>query len=430
MNPSARIFTGWWVVAGAFVCMLTGYGVAYSFAAFFGTLEAEFGAQRGDTALVFSISAFLYFSLGLPAGLIADRLGPRPVVVGGLLVVALGLVLAARANALWQVYLGYSLGVGLGVGFSYVPSVAAVQRWFVRRRGTASGLAISGIGVGTLVGAPLAHELIAAIGWRQTYLVLAVITVVGAGVAGLLIRPPPQRYGLGPDGDPPAPGGVHVIAPGLTLGEALRSRPFWTIYVGAMLMSFGLFAPFVHLVPYARDIGLGEGFGVMLIVLLGIGSTVGRFLFASVTSWLGRRMSFAAMYVGSGAMLVMWSLSTSAPALIVFALLFGAFYGGFVAIAPSLAADYFGGRALAAVIGAVYSGVAFGALLGAPVMGYAYDFFGSYSGAILGGAALCFVSFAITLFMPEPSPWPALRPVPGPPTAAPRPSIPRTSTAD
>ena len=114
----------------------------------------------------------------------------------------------------------------------------------------------------------------------------------------------------------------------------------------------------------------------------------------------------------------------------MFALLFGAFYGGFVAIAPSLAADYFGGRALAAVIGAVYSGVAFGALLGAPVMGYAYDFFGSYSGAILGGAGLCFVSFAITLFMPEPSPWPALRPVPGPPTAAPRPSTPRTSTAD
>ena len=54
-------------------------------------------------------------------------------------------------------------------------------------------------------------------------------------------------------------------------------------------MSFGLFAPFVHLVPYARDVGLGEGFGVMLIVLLGVGSTVGRFLFASVTSWLGRR---------------------------------------------------------------------------------------------------------------------------------------------
>ena len=95
--------------------------------------------------------------------------------------------------------------------------------------------------------------------------------------------------------------------------------------------------------------------------------------------------------------------------MVVFALVFGAFYGGFVAIAPSLAADYFGGRALGSIIGALYSGVAFGALLGAPVAGYAYDFFGSYTGAILAGASLCLVSFALTLAMPEPARWLATR---------------------
>jgi MFS family permease len=401
----SRLFAGWWVVAGAFLCMLTGYAVAYSFAAFFGALEGEFGARRGETALVFSISAFLYFLLGFPAGLIADRTGPRPVVIGGLLLVAVGLVFAARAGSLWQVYLGYGLGVGVGVGLSYVPSVAAVQRWFVRRRGTASGIAVAGIGVGTLIGAPLAHQLIGSLGWRQTYLVLAGLTAAGAIAAGLLVRGAPEQYGLTPDGDPPHPEGASAMPPGLTLGAAVRSGPFWSIYVGALLMSFGLFVPFVHLAPYARDVGLGEGFGVLLIVLLGVGSTVGRFLFASVTGWLGRRLSFALMYVGAGAMLVMWSQSVSAPALVVFALLFGAFYGGFVAIAPSLAADYFGGRALGSVIGALYSGVAFGALLGSPVAGYAFDLFGSYAGAILAGAALCLVSFVITLLMPEPRDW-------------------------
>jgi MFS family permease len=115
------------------------------------------------------------------------------------------------------------------------------------------------------------------------------------------------------------------------------------------------------------------------------------------------------MYIGAGVMLVMWSLSTSGPALIAFALIFGAFYGGFVAIAPSLAADYFGGRALGSIIGALYSGVAFGSLLGSPLAGYAYDFFGSYTGAILAGAALCLVSFVITLATPEPARWLAAR---------------------
>ena len=404
-----RVFAGWWVVAGAFLCMMTGYAVAYSFAPFFLPLETEFGARRGETSLVFSICAFLYFLLGFPAGLIADRVGPRPVVIGGLLLVALGLVLASQATTLWQVYLGYSVGVGLGVGLSYVPSIASVQRWFVRRRGTATGLAVAGIGVGTLVGAPLAYQLIAAFGWRQTYLILAALTVVGAIVSGILIRWSPERYGLAPDGDALPPGGLHAPATGFSIGEALRSGPFWAIYTGAMLMSFGLFVPFVHLAPYARDIGLSEGFGVMLIVLLGVGSTVGRFLFASVTNWLGRRLSFASMYVGAGTMLVMWSQSTGGWALVAFALVFGAFYGGFVAIAPSLAADYFGAKALGSIIGGLYSGVAFGALLGAPAAGYAYDFFGSYTGAILAGAALCFVSFFITLLVPEPARWTAAR---------------------
>lgn len=403
------VFPGWWVVTGAFLCMLTGYAVAYSFAAFFGALESEFGARRGETALVFSISAFLYFLLGFPAGLIADRTGPRPVVIGGLLLIAVGLVAAAQATSLWQIYAGYGLGVGVGIGLSYVPSVAAVQRWFVRSRGTASGIAVAGIGVGTLIGAPLAHQLIAQLGWRQTYLVLAGLTVLGAIVSGALVRPAPERYGLTPDGDPPHPSGVSAMPAGLTLGEAVRSGPFWSIYVGALLMSFGLFAPFVHLLPYARDVGLGEAFGVLLIVLLGVGSTVGRFLFASVTGLIGRKHSFGLMYVGAAAMLVMWSMSTSAPALIVFALAFGAFYGGFVAIAPSLAADYFGGKALGSIIGALYSGVAFGSLLGSPAAGYAYDYFGSYAGAILAGAALCLVSFVITLLTPEPARWLAAR---------------------
>jgi MFS family permease len=228
-------------------------------------------------------------------------------------------------------------------------------------------------------------------------------------VAGALVRRGPAHYGLGPDGDAPLAHGTTGTMPGYTLREAMSSWPFWAIYTGALLLSFGLFVPFVHILPYVRDAGLSEGFGVLLIMLLGVGSTVGRFLFASLTSWLGRRRSFAMMYIGAGVMMIVWSQSTSKPALVAFALLFGAFYGGFVAIAPSLAADYFGPKALGSVIGTLYSGVGIGALFGSPAAGSAYDFFSSYSGAILAGAALCFVSFALTMLVPEPVRWPAKR---------------------
>ena len=102
----------------------------------------------------------------------------------------------------------------------------------------------------------------------QDVLVLAVPTVIGPSLPAWCARAGPLRP-CGCDRLPP-PGSV----PGLTVGEACAPARFGDL-AGALLMSFGLFAPFVHLVPYARDVGLGEGFGVMLIVLLGVGSTVG-----------------------------------------------------------------------------------------------------------------------------------------------------------
>ncbi|MGX9079844.1 MFS transporter, partial [Klebsiella pneumoniae] len=85
------------------------------------------------------------------------------------------MVLAGQAQTILQVYAAYSIGIGAGVGCAYVPTLGAVQRWFVRRRGFASGLAVSGIGVGTLVMPPLATWLIASFGWRDAYVVLGVV---------------------------------------------------------------------------------------------------------------------------------------------------------------------------------------------------------------------------------------------------------------
>jgi MFS family permease len=96
----------------------------------------------------------------------------------------LGLMAASAARNLTEVYAAYGLGVGLGLGCAYVPAIGAVQRWFVRRRGFASGLAVSGIGVGTLVMPPLASFLIESLGWRGAYLVLgALAAAVGGGLA-------------------------------------------------------------------------------------------------------------------------------------------------------------------------------------------------------------------------------------------------------
>src|SRR5262249_12437205 len=188
-------------IAGAFVVTFVGFGSAYTFSAFIESLQRDFAASRGSVSLVFSIAGFLYFALGVVSGPLADRFGARPLAVTGMIVVAAGLAAASAARSLAEVYLAYGLGIGLGVGCAYVPAIGAVQRWFVKRRGFASGLAVSGIGLGTLAMPPIASLLIATFSWRGAYLVLAALAVVLGGGISLLLENEPRDRGLGPDGD-------------------------------------------------------------------------------------------------------------------------------------------------------------------------------------------------------------------------------------
>src|SRR5262249_43849470 len=162
---------------------------------------------------------------------LADRLGSRPLAVAGLVLVALGLAAASAARSLVEVYIAYGLGVGVGVGCAYVPAIGAVQRWVVRRRGFASGLAVRGIGLGPLAMPPLASLLIASVGWRGAYLALGAIALVLGGGLSLLIENDPKDRGLGPDGDPlrDVPGATN--SDGASVREAVRSTRFAGLYV-------------------------------------------------------------------------------------------------------------------------------------------------------------------------------------------------------
>ena len=390
-----RIFYGWLVVVAAFAITFIGFGSAYTFSAFLEQLEHDFGASRGSVSLVFSVAGFLYFGLGVISGPLADRFGARPLAVTGMVLLAAGLALASLAHSLVEVYAAYGLGVGLGVGCAYVPAIGAVQRWFVRRRGFASGLAVSGIGVGTLVMPPLASLLINEIGWRGAYLALGGLALVaGAGMA-LLADNDPRSRGLYPDGDTAPPQGASASNTGASVRDAVRSGRFAGLYAACLICSFGVFVPFVHLVPFARDHGIAPAQAALLVSVIGIGSTAGRFFLGSIADRMGRERSLLLMFAGMAAALGLWAVSDRLLSLSAFAFIYGVFYGGWVAVLPAVVMDYFGGRNVSGIIGILYTSVAFGTLIGPSAAGFAFDLSHSYELPIIVSAATNVVAAAI-----------------------------------
>jgi MFS family permease len=406
----ARAFYGWRVVGASFAVLTLAFGAAYAFPAFFDPLAREFPGSRGNIALVFAVCGFLFFVVGAGAGPLADRIGSRPVVSAGVLLVGAGLVLASFGQTLWQVLFAFGLGVGFGVGLAYVPAVSPVQRWFVRQRGRASGFAVAGIGVGTFIGPLLATGIMRIGDWRLAWLAIG----IGASILGLIaaqfLIDAPDRVGQRPDGDA-APASAASAAPvGWSLRPALTTRPFILLYAAILASSVPLFVPFVHIVPFARDLGISPETAVLLASLIGVGSIAGRFGLGSLADRFGRRPTLVAMFLGLTLMLGLWLIARTPWPLAVFALVYGACYGGFVALVPAVIIDYLGTRNAGAIIGALYTSVAPGTLIGPPLAGYAFDLWGSYTSSIVVAIAFMALATIITYVAPDPAKWRAAHP--------------------
>jgi MFS family permease len=377
---------GWVVVVAAFTLMAVGFSAAYSFAAFFTAFEAEFGASRGEIALVFSVAAFLWFLSGAPAGMLADRYGVRRVALAGIACLAIVLWLASRAQSLGMLYLTYSIGIGLGVGLTYVPSIGAVQPWFTANRAFASGLAVAGIGAGNIAGPLLAAWWIELYGWRGAYVALAIFVLVLGGVAAAFIKQKSKNLSSN-------------VMEGVALSAALRTTPFWLLFASLVLSCIGLFVPMVHLGPYAVDAGYTQAQGVTLVSLIGLGSLLGRFAIGGPADRLGRMPSLAAMYAGLGFMLLLWWTASAYWVLALFAIVFGACYGAYVALVPTIVMDLYGPRSLSSIIGCLYTGAGIGTLLGPWLAGVAYDSLGSYHLPIAAGALFSFAAAACVVIL-------------------------------
>jgi MFS family permease len=373
------------MVVAATLATFTVFGVAYSFGAFFTEMSADFGTGKGKTTLLFGIANFVYFTGGIVTGRLCDRIGPRPLLAAAAVSLTVGLWLTSLVDSLWVGYLTYGLGVGVAVACAYVPMVSSVGAWFVRRRTAAVGIAVAGIGLGSLTASYVSPDLIERYDWRVTYRIFAVVGLMLLIVAFVLAARAPRPPGGA--GAPPVRG----------LREATRAPSFRLLYASMFAVSQGLFIPFVFLPSYARAEGISAGSASALIGLIGGSSIFGRLVFGSVGSRLGVLGLYELCIASMSATLLLWLFAGSSyPALVLFAVLFGIVYGGFIALAPAVAAQIFGVQGLGAVLGALYTAAAFGGI-GLFLAGEYIESSDSYTAAIVGALVAAAVGAVLLL---------------------------------
>lgn len=173
---SGKFYYGWVIVAVSFLIIFLALGTRCSFGIFYVAILKEYDWGRGATAGAFSLAMVIYATFSPVTGSLVDRFGPRRLFPGGALFLALGLLAASQISTIWELYLFF--GVLIATGFnllSYTPHMSLIAKWFVQKRGFASGIVLAGIGLGTLVMAPFVQVMIDIGGWRFAFLILAAI---------------------------------------------------------------------------------------------------------------------------------------------------------------------------------------------------------------------------------------------------------------
>ncbi len=375
----------WLNVVATFLASAVTLGTVYSFGSFFEEMAEDFGSSKGETAVVFGITTFAFFWLSLITGRLSDRYGPRPVMLAGAVFLFGGLMITSTVNSIGLGYLTYGAGAGTAAACAYIPMVATVGGWFERQRATAVGIAVAGIGVGTLVMNPLSTRLLETYDWRTTFRILAFGGAAILLACTLLMARAPGAAGAAPS----------------RVREAAQSPVFRRLWAAAMCSGLALFVPFVFLVPYAKDEGISASAAAWLVGLLGGSSVISRIAFGSLSQRYGTFRLFRAGIVMYPLGYVVWLVAGSSyAALVLFVLVLGTGYGCFVAVSPLVLADRFGVVGLGSLMGLFYTTQGLGGLIGPPAAGRIIDATDSYRWPMVIALCLGAASVAVLFTIP------------------------------
>jgi len=381
---------GWVMVALGAVMTCIAIGAMFSLAVFLQPITASTGWSHTAVSAAMTLNFLAMGAAGFGWGALSDRIGPRPVVLSGAILLGLGLFLASRAQTPLEFQLAFGLLVGVSVGSFFSPMIAAVMGWMTTHRGLAVSLVSVGVGVAPMTMSPFAAWLVTQMDWRAAQAVIAVLVWATLVPVALFVRRPPPP--------PPAGGGTNPAAgEGMSLASAFRSTPFIVLALTFFACCAAHAGPIFHTVTYAQTCGLAPLAAVTIYSVEGLAGLGGRLGLGLAADRFGvKRVLISGLLIQALAAFAFISASRLGEFYAV-AATFGFAYGGVMPLYAVLAREYFGQRILGAVFGAAAMVSSLGMAAGPAIGGWIFDSFGRYtwmyvySGAIgLGAVAIAF----------------------------------------
>ena len=300
-----------------------------------------------------------------------------------------GYLLMSQISTIWHLYLVYGVIIGIGMSGGAVPLMSTVARWFVQRRGLMTGIAVSGIGLGTMIVPPLASWLISNHGWRISYMIAGILALVLVIFAAQFLRRDPTQVGQLPYGvDEVKEEGLNLEDGGFSLRQALRAKQFWLFSVAWGFFGFGVQVTLVHIVPHAIDMGISAAIAASVMTFIGGGNIAGRVIMGGSGDRIGNKLAIIICFIMLTIALSWVVAAKELWMLYLFAVVFGFAYGGQVPLSSPMVAELFGLRSHGAILGAIIFSATIGGAIGPLLAGHIFDITGSYHLAFLVCVAL------------------------------------------
>jgi MFS family permease len=398
-NP-AGIFYGWWIVGGALVAQMVAVSIMSSSSGIFlPFMTEELGWTQTEFTLGVTLGSISTALAGGVVGFLLDRWGPRGLMIAGATLVGLSLIYLSRINTLleWFLIRGVVSSLGLALAGNLVLNVV-IAKWFVSRRAWAISIASTGVSAAQFTGILLVW-LISTIGWRDSWIVLGVVTWLVLYPVALMMRRQPEDHGLLPDGaiegDASSEHRIQLAREdtrnSLTAREAAKTLSLWTLQIGFSFGLMGLMAGLFFLIPFMTLHGFTFQQAGTAMLFQGLSALTSKFVWPVLMGKIGARLStlvaFTLAAIGMALMVIVGPTQQFVPFVLV-TMLWGFGIGAQIPLQESLMASYFGRAHLGAVRGiSTPISQAFG--ISAPIaVAFYFDHVGNYDGiylALAGG---------------------------------------------